>query len=602
MRDTIYDIETYPNYFCLVAKHADIDSCGIFEISDRRNDLDALYRFTMSLERMVGFNNVGFDYVLLHHLLYGYVQDEFNGWTGGQIAYRMYELCQHIIESDRGERLVVWDNERLVPQLDLYKIHHFDNRARAIGLKALQFNMRSPSIEDIPIPPGTWLTYEQMDITAHYCVHDVYETGRFLELSREEIAFREELGPSWWNLSDTSIGKRFFRERLEQRNPGCTRGRTPRGEIELSRIILPWIQFRHEPFDRKLRELRSLTVHAANLKDAYSGSTVHRGFLFDFGAGGLHGSVKNRHITADDDHEVRDVDVTSYYPTLAIANNSYPAHLGPEFCLVYDELFKERQQHKKGSSPNKAIKLALNGVFGDSNNQFSKGFFDPAYTLAITINGQLELCMLAEAYMDLPGLEIIQANTDGLTIRFPRSISHLVDEVSEWWQWGTALRLESEQYADMFIRDVNNYTAKYVGGKIKRKGAYEYKLEWYKDHSGLCIPKAAEKVLYEGYEAREVLAESDPWDFMMRAKVPRNSRLLWGQQKVQRISRYYLATEGAPLTKLMPGIRGNSEPRHISVQKGRTVQLRNRFDGERPNDLDLDWYVKEVEKITKRFR
>jgi len=54
------------------------------------------------------------------------------------------------------------------------------------------------------------------------------------------------------------------------------------------------------------------------------------------------------------------------------------------------------------------LKLALNGTFGDSNNIYSV-FYDPQFTMAITVNGQLMLCMLAERLMTIPGLALFYA-------------------------------------------------------------------------------------------------------------------------------------------------------------------------------------------------
>src|SRR3546814_9328971 len=73
----------------------------------------------------------------------------------------------------------------------------------------------------------------------------------------------------------------------------------------------------------------------------------------------------------------------------------------------------------------------------------------------------------------VPGLRMIQINTDGLTVRVPRAVEWLVAEVCVWWQGVTRLTLEETRYAQMFIRDVNNYLAVSEAGKVKRKGAYE---------------------------------------------------------------------------------------------------------------------------------
>ena len=106
------------------------------------------------------------------------------------------------------------------------------------------------------------------------------------------------------------------------------------------------------------------------------------------------------------------------------------------------------------------LKLALNGVYGDSNNVYSV-FYDPLYTMKITLNGQLLLCLLAEKLMQYRDLEMIQINTDGLTVRIPRNMKSYVDDIRAWWEEVTGLELEEAVYSRMFIRDVNNYIAEY---------------------------------------------------------------------------------------------------------------------------------------------
>ena len=71
-----------------------------------------------------------------------------------------------------------------------------------------------------------------------------------------------------------------------------------------------------------------------------------------------------------------------------------------------------RKKDGKELGTYKALKLALNGVYGDSNNEFSP-LYDPAYTMTITIGGQLSLCMLMGALIDHCDAEIIMCNTDG---------------------------------------------------------------------------------------------------------------------------------------------------------------------------------------------
>ena len=119
------------------------------------------------------------------------------------------------------------------------------------------------------------------------------------------------------------------------------------------------------------------------------------GGLEFFGTGGIHASVENEIFIADDQMMILDLDVTSMYPSIAISQGYYPEHLGPTFVKVYDQLREQRLQYKKGSPENAMLKLALNGVYGKSNDKFSI-FYDPKFTMSVTLTGQLALAMLAE--------------------------------------------------------------------------------------------------------------------------------------------------------------------------------------------------------------
>jgi DNA polymerase elongation subunit (family B) len=184
------------------------------------------------------------------------------------------------------------------------------------------------------------------------------------------------------------------------------------------------------------------------------------GFDFVFGLGGIHGSMESVVVESDDEYAIIDLDVTSYYPNLAIVNGFHPEHLGKQFCSIYKHLFEQRKQYPKKSAENAMLKLALNGVYGDSNSEHSV-FYDPQFTMSITLNGQLLLCLLAEALFEIEGIQLVQVNTDGLTVRIPRSEKPRLDFASFMWQEQTGLQLEEAFYKRMFIRDCNNYIAEY---------------------------------------------------------------------------------------------------------------------------------------------
>lgn len=606
--DYVFDIETYPNVFTLAAEHADAPIRWSFEISDFRNDSRDIIAFLQFLKetnaRLVGFNNLGFDYPVVHTLIR----------MGHSDARTLYNKAMAIIGGQDGDEKwmhQVKPADRFVEQLDLFKIHHFDNKARATGLKALEFNMRSDNIEDLPFPVGTVLNREQIKVLKEYNAHDVSETKRFYHHTKDMIAFREEMtrkypGKDWLNFNDTKIGKEYFTLKLEEAGITCydfgPSGRTPRQTkrpmIHLKDAILPWIKFERHGFNRVMDWLKDQTI--TETKGVFTDlTTTVDGFTFVFGLGGIHGSVESEIVESNDEYVIVDLDVSSYYPNLAIANGFYPAHLGKDFCAIYKHLYEQRKSYPKKSAESAMLKLALNGVYGDSNNQFSV-FYDPLYTMTITLNGQLLLCLLAEGLMHIEGLRLIQVNTDGLTVRVPRSQKMLVDLARAAWQTRTGLNLEEAIYKSMMIRDVNNYVAVYEDGSTKRKGAYEWDVDWYQNAGGLVIPKVAEKVLVEGAPIRETVENwPDIMDFMLRVKVPRSSHLQWGDDKIQNTSRYYIAKGGKPLKKWMPPLaRKPNEWRCIGVESGWGVQVCNDIKDAGKLPIDHDYYIREIEKLT----
>jgi hypothetical protein len=219
--------------------------------------------------------------------------------------------------------------------------------------------------------------------------------------------------------------------------------------------------------------------------------------------------------------------------------------------------------------------------------------------MSITLNGQLLLCLLADRLMRLPkDVQILQVNTDGITIRTPRyKFIDPVKDICAWWMSTTGLNLERTTYRRLFIRDVNNYLGQYEDGSVKRKGAYEWNVGWHQNAGGLVIPKVAEKVLLEGAPIRETVAAwPDKHDFMLRVKVPRGSYLQWGEDQVQNTTRYYIAKDGKPLVKWMPPLKGKTEWRQIGVESGWHVQVCNDIrDAVLP--VDVDYYVNEIEKL-----
>lgn len=624
--DYLYDVETYINYFCCTVIHIASGTRWIYEIKPTLNQTHELVILLFWLRengcRMVGFNNARFDYPILHELLRLY---QVNGYA---TAEELYWKAQEIFRTQDDFANRIWPSDWYVDQLDLFMIHHFDNRAKTTSLKALEFNMRSPIVADLPYPASTLLTPDQMAEILNYNCNDVSETKRLYIHTLPMIVFRDELtaktGERHTNYNDTKIGKRTLIRRLEAALPGVCYGpdrkprQTQRDRINFGEIILPYIRFQHPEFVRVHQFLfgAAISGYDTNSPEILKGLSARvRDFQFDFGAGGIHGSVNETIVRADADHELIDIDVKSYYPNIAIVNRLYPEHLTDLFCDIYSDLYQERAKLPKKSSESAMLKLALNGVYGDSNQIYSP-FYDPAYTMAITINGQLLLCMLAEWLLMNAGIVMIQINTDGMTVRVHRDVKHWFEWCCQVWQQWTGLELESANYSAMFIRDVNNYIAVDTKGGTKRKGEYQWftgepnnvgvSRAWHQDWSALVVPKAVEAVLTKGADLGTFIRNhDDPFDFMIRAKVPRTSKLVltaFGiDRQQQNLTRYYIAKNGGYLFKLMPPLATSKtgEPRRIAIDKGWSVMIANDLTHGAWQSWHVDhrYYIGKAEKL-----
>lgn len=637
-QDIGYDLESYRNIFTAVFVHIETRTRWIFEISDRMNQSVELYEFIYRARRygmrFVGFNNVGFDYPLLHEFI-----NIFAG-QGTVYAHQLHAKTVALIHSESRFGSMIWPRDRVVPQLDLYLIHHMDNPAKTTSLKALEINMRSHTVEDLPFDPALPVEVADIPKLIKYNAHDVDETINFYMFSLPAIetrrALTESLREDFTNHNDTKIGKEFFIMELEKVSPGAcfdrsTRKKVPRqtprpNGIPLNDVIFPYVEFKNPELRRVHEYLKTVTItntkSAPELKNL---NAVINGFRFDFGTGGIHGSVERRIIRSTETHIVVDADVTSYYPKLAIENRVFPAHLSVVFCDVYEELFKTRAKYPKKSAENLLYKLALNGVYGDSNNVYGP-FLDPQYTMTITVNGQLLICMCAEIIILECEAEMIQANTDGFTVRIPRDKRERYDEICKWWMGVTRLNLEFADYDMMCVRDVNNYLAKPMNPEkpIKRVGAYQYvtpvdvdafkvtpERGWHQDHGALIVPKAAEAAMLTGISVEEfVRGHRDAFDFMLRVKVPRSSKLLIehtvdkdfvgppSAHYTQNICRYYVAHTDQALTKIMPPDARNPEkPRHIGIEVGWNVKLCNTLDDWDWSVLNHKYYIDEAKKL-----
>lgn len=139
--------------------------------------------------------------------------------------------------------------------------------------------------------------------------------------------------------------------------------------------------------------------------------------------------------------------------------------------------------------------------------------------------------------------------------------------------------------------------------RVKRKGAYEYQMQWHQDASSLVVAKVAEQVLLHDKPIRETVEQwPDKMDFMLRIKVPRTGYLTVRsgpdapEQQIQSTTRYYVAKGGVQMGKWLPPLKGGTEWRRSSVEAGWLVCVCNEI-GDAVLPIDYSYYINEVEKL-----
>lgn len=618
-RTEVYDIETIKSCFTYTGFNIDTQQVSKFVIHKELNQLEELVNHLKTLKAQIGFNNVNFDYPVIHYILKNYMN-----WYKkypGEIIDLIYDEAQRLISGQNTDRFghSIRDKDVLIPQLDLFKMWHYDNKAKMTSLKSLEISMNYPNVMDMPIEHNKEdVQYYEIESILEYNLNDVLATYEFYKKSIPKIDLRKQIkkkyGISCANYSDSKIGESLLLDLYCKHNNlspwDVKKLRSPRPNgINFNNLIFDYIRFNSNTFNKLLSDFKSLTINGT--KGGFSQSVLYKGFIYEYGLGGIHGCIKAGVYESDDNYIIIDCDVASLYPNVAIKNRLYIEHLGESFIDLYDkDIVQERLRAKKAGemSISDALKLSANSVYGKSNDQYSF-LYDPQYTMATTINGQLLLTMLAERFVDnIKDITMIQANTDGITVMIPRDQQDLYYKICDQWMIDTMLELEYVDYSKMVIRDVNNYMAVTTKGKVKYKGAFEIdkvigtEPAYHKDNSFRVIPLAISEYFVKGIPIEEtVYNHKDIYDFCGRQKFGRDSygeiHYLNGFDKVvekqQKNVRYYISKSGKTFIKQYT--KGSSE----AINKGYQVEIFNKFIEKEFSEYKVDYtfYIEEAYKI-----
>lgn len=484
----IFDIESYWNYFCIGFKGEKSGKIVYFECFDDAaltpTDIAKLdwiiHNFTI-----ISFNGISYDIPILTLAL------------AGNNTSELKRATNLIIQGDRengvlpmrpSDILKLYKVKRLkdIDHIDLIEVAPLD-----ASLKIYSGRLHCKRVQDLPYQSETILSPDQKIVVRWYCLNDLENTVLLYRDLEPAIELREQIGIKYGvdlrSKSDAQIAESIIEKEIYL-HTGIYPKRPENVEEQIGiahKYNVPaYIKFNTPNLQWVLNTVRNsyFTVGASGrmvVPDELKDVNIPVGTgLYSFGGGGLHSQESSVTYKADENTEILDRDVRSYYPRIIINLGLYPKHLGEIFLPVYSGIVERRLKAKEEGDilTAETLKITVNGSFGKMGNKYSL-LYEPQLVIQTTVTGQLALLMLIERLV-LAGFNVVSANTDGVVAIVPKATKDKYEAIIYQWELDTGFETEETSYKALYSRDVNNYIAvkdnneTKLSKRVKLKGAY----------------------------------------------------------------------------------------------------------------------------------
>nr|DAG97076.1 MAG TPA: DNA polymerase [Crassvirales sp.] len=340
----------------------------------------------------------------------------------------------------------------------------------------------------------------------YYNKNDVFICAEMVRQKPDEVKLRYSISHAFGvnvlcsaraNIAD-KLTVKFYSDMSGLSPKQFIKGRTERTRLSFKKIIFPHIQFKTPELQRMLAEMMQVSITRTN-KDAFSKEITFYGTTYTLATGGIHSQDPPRICRSDDKFVYLHHDYTSYYPSIMISYNIAPKHLDKATFVRMVSYLKETRvkcKHTKDEDghvmegvPNKigaeALKIVINSIYGKLGSELFF-LYDRFAQMQVTINGQLMTMTLIEE-LELNGIHVISANTDGIVIKLPRDKFNVYKDITDSWNATNRMGADYEEYKMIVSRDINNYMDIQTDGTVEYKGALD--------------PKQYLKELKKGYDA-----------------------------------------------------------------------------------------------------
>lgn len=459
--DLIFDTECFKNFFLIAFMH--VESQKVIEFIPPFNERKLSW--LLHSYRCIGFNSFKYDIPLV----WASYKNQNTEW--------LKKVSNSLISGE-------WFQEVCKEyEIQIFKTPHTDLLEVCPlrgSLKLYSARLHAPRIQELPIEHTKILTEEEKTIINNYCINDLYSTKLLFTELKEQLDLRTNLSREYtidvMSKSDAQIAESVIGTELKKIT-GKWPAKPKKFDNEFTYQCPQFISFQTPQLQHTLK-----TVLAANLS-VYETGVLNRSELdhisvtvgenvYRLGSGGLHSSEKNVSCQSNEQFEIIDKDVASYYPAIVLALGLYPEHIGPDFLNVYKSIVERRLYAKKNKNIaiSECLKITINGTFGKTGSPYSI-LYAPQMMIQITLTGQLALLMLIED-LEINNIPIYSANTDGIVIKCPRDKKDLMNAITQKWEKTTGFQTEETKYKAIYSRDVNCYIAIKENGDAKGKNLY----------------------------------------------------------------------------------------------------------------------------------
>ena len=597
----IYDIESFPNFFCCTCKNTETQKIRTFEISARQDDILELSNYFLKKEFLFcGYNNKHYDDVIINYIIT--YAEQMIIFPKLRITDSIFNLSQYIIKEDidKYKRFKYAD---LFESMDLLTMM-FSSKLR-VGLKEMQLTMHYDNVLEYEGDFNDYVQPEDYSKIIEYNINDVESTTCLFNklVDKGEIDLRlfieKEYGFNALSMDSVKFGETILAkkvcEELHIDKRQLEKMRSPMDMIPLKDVILPFIKYKNPKFQQVLEDMKEQIVSSKERK-SYENKFVVSNLQYSIGIGGIHSINKPRIYVPKEDEYIGHLDVASMYPSFIVQYGWFPTHLGKAGLDVYIDLYHQRlhAKHSGQKLKNLALKLVLNSVTGKMQQETS-WLYDPKSVFKIRINGQLVLLMLADILLQY-NCEIIQVNTDGVMFIAKKDReSDIMESVSELEQL-TKLSFEADRYEAFYQYAVNDYFGVVNENKIDKKGMFITENKLGKGLTPTIIPKAVIAYFTKHIPIRDTIRNcNDVYEFLMAQRVDKKFKIEYNNHYVQRINRYYASTKGYWLYKIKHE-NGKESFENMLTKSG--VKILNKIDNtDVPDDINYAYYESEARKI-----